>query len=51
MKSIFELQTASPNHFQNARGVGTFCAIDCKTPALRDKVIDKMHEKGTEFKV
>jgi len=41
-----ELQDSHSNHYKNARGLGTFCSIDCATPALRDKIVAKMRTKG-----
>ncbi|XP_074647439.1 4-aminobutyrate aminotransferase, mitochondrial-like [Tubulanus polymorphus] len=35
-----------PDQVNNARGQGTFCAIDCKDGAYRDSLITKLRNKG-----
>jgi 4-aminobutyrate aminotransferase/(S)-3-amino-2-methylpropionate transaminase len=39
LKGLESLQTQYPNILLNARGRGTFCAIDFSTPELRDKAV------------
>lgn len=39
LNGLNDTQAQFPNYIMNARGRGTFCAIDFKTPELRDKAI------------
>jgi len=39
LKGLESVQSQYPNILLNARGRGTFCAIDFRTPELRDKAI------------
>lgn len=39
LKGLEDAQKKFPNLVLNARGKGTFCAIDFQTPELRDKAI------------
>ena len=41
-----EIQKQFPKYLENARGRGTYCAIDFKTPSLRDKGIKELHLQG-----
>lgn len=41
-----ELQDKYPKHIENARGRGTYAALDFKTAALRDKGIKDLHLQG-----
>ena len=36
---LFSLSTKYPNVIQNVRGMGTLCAFDMPTPALRDTYV------------
>ena len=42
----FYLQNKYPGLFSRARGVGTFCAIDCADPDTRTKFISRMKANG-----
>jgi len=46
LNGLKEAQKRYPNLVKNARGVGTFCAIDCYTPQVRDALIGKLKLKG-----
>jgi 4-aminobutyrate aminotransferase/(S)-3-amino-2-methylpropionate transaminase len=37
-----------PQHVSNTRGVGTFCAFDCTTPAKRDEIVVKLKVEGVQ---
>jgi len=37
-----------PGHLKNARGVGTFCAFDCASPAERDNLIELLKVEGIQ---
>ena len=41
-----KLQSDFPSFIENARGKGTFLAIDFKTPALRDTAVKQLHLNG-----
>lgn len=47
LKGLERAQSQFPNLVLNARGKGTFCAIDFKTPELRDKAIKVTHRRNT----
>lgn len=40
------IQNQYPSILMNARGIGTFCAIDFPTPSLRDQTIKQLHRNG-----
>ena len=40
------IQGRYPSLIHSARGIGTFCAIDCKDSATRDKIIAALKNKG-----
>ena len=40
------LQDAYPHLIQNARGQGTFCAIDAKSADIRNKVVSLSRDSG-----
>lgn len=40
------LSREHPNLLKNARGRGTYCAIDFSTPELRAKAIEQLHKNG-----
>lgn len=42
-----ELQKKYPK-ILNARGIGTFCAIDCETTEFRDKLVAELRNNGVE---
>lgn len=42
----FYLQDKYPGLFSRARGVGTFCAIDCADPDTRTKFTSRMKANG-----
>ncbi|KAJ6225024.1 hypothetical protein RDWZM_003569 [Blomia tropicalis] len=46
LNGLNDTQAQFPNYIMNARGRGTFCAIDFKTPELRDKAIKRLHLNG-----
>lgn len=46
IKCLNDLQTKFPNLLENARGKGTFCAIDFKTTQQRDAAIVSLHKHG-----
>ncbi|KPM04624.1 4-aminobutyrate aminotransferase, mitochondrial-like protein [Sarcoptes scabiei] len=46
LQHLDRLQTQYSPAVMNARGLGTFCAIDFETPELRDKVIKQLHLNG-----
>jgi len=46
MSGLTDLQTRYPQYLKNARGRGTFCAIDCDTGARRDQVIAQLRVRG-----
>nr|XP_027201378.1 4-aminobutyrate aminotransferase, mitochondrial-like [Dermatophagoides pteronyssinus] len=46
LKHLEQIQNQYPSILMNARGVGTFCAIDFSTPELRDQAIRKLHQNG-----
>lgn len=43
------LQTAYPWLLQNARGLGTLCAVDAPTVELRDTILRRMRNKGVHL--
>ncbi|MDZ7861158.1 MAG: L-lysine 6-transaminase [Candidatus Krumholzibacteriota bacterium] len=45
-KGLEKVQSENPNVILNARGLGLFCAFDLKDGETRDKVVDKLFEKG-----
>lgn len=50
MDNLTRMQTDFPKHVANVRGVGTFIAFDCETPAKRDKIInDLKNNVGVEI--
>lgn len=44
-KPIF-FQNKNPNLLNSARGRGTFCAIDCSSTEIRDKIIAGLRNQG-----
>jgi 4-aminobutyrate aminotransferase/(S)-3-amino-2-methylpropionate transaminase len=43
------LQDRFPTVLSQARGVGTFCAIDVRAVATRDRFVDAMRQRGVEM--
>ncbi|XP_021963765.1 probable 4-aminobutyrate aminotransferase, mitochondrial [Folsomia candida] len=48
LKQLKEFQNKYPNHLNSARGLGTFCAINCANGQLRDKIINLLREQGVQ---
>ncbi|XP_012943653.1 4-aminobutyrate aminotransferase, mitochondrial [Aplysia californica] len=46
LKGLKDLQQKYPGLLQKARGLGTLCAVDMPTVAIRDQIITKMRSKG-----
>ena len=46
MKGLLDLQSRYPQFVKNARGRGTFCAIDCDSGARRDEVLAQLRRLG-----
>lgn len=46
LNGLKDMQNKYPGLLAKARGLGTFCAIDFSSPALRDKIIFEMRQKG-----
>lgn len=46
LNELKSIEKRYSNVVMNARGRGTFCAIDFKTPELRDKAIKILHQNG-----
>jgi 4-aminobutyrate aminotransferase/(S)-3-amino-2-methylpropionate transaminase len=43
-----DFQNKFPNHLNSARGRGTFCAIDCSSTELRDKLVNELRNQGVQ---
>jgi 4-aminobutyrate aminotransferase/(S)-3-amino-2-methylpropionate transaminase len=39
LAGLRQLEATFPHLLANSRGRGTFCAVDCASPALRDQVL------------
>lgn len=48
LDTLKQFQNKYPNHLNSARGMGTFCAINCKDGPLRDKIIGLLREQGIQ---
>jgi 4-aminobutyrate aminotransferase/(S)-3-amino-2-methylpropionate transaminase len=48
LKNLKEFQNKYPNHLNSARGLGTFCAINCANGQLRDKIISSLKLIGVQ---
>jgi len=48
MTGLLDLQARYPDSVEDARGLGTFCAISCSTPELRDKLSYTMRTLGIQ---
>ena len=46
MKGLTDLQRKYPQYLKNARGRGTFCAIDCDSGARRDDLLARLRKLG-----
>ncbi|OTF81865.1 hypothetical protein BLA29_009035 [Euroglyphus maynei] len=46
LKHLERIQSDYPSIVMNARGIGTFCAIDFQTPEQRDLTIRRLHHNG-----
>ena len=46
MRGLYDLETRFPEVLSRARGLGTLCAIDVKSLALRDKIINNLRQQG-----
>jgi len=46
LSGLKDLQNKYPQYLHSARGLGTFCAIDCDTAARRDSIISKLRNSG-----
>jgi len=46
LKKLESFQESHPQLLENARGQGTFAAIDFKTSQLRDQAIKEFHLQG-----
>lgn len=46
MSGLTDLQTRYPQYLSNARGRGTFCAIDCDSGGRRDDVLNRLRVHG-----
>uniref|UniRef100_A0A672FRN1 4-aminobutyrate aminotransferase, mitochondrial n=1 Tax=Salarias fasciatus TaxID=181472 RepID=A0A672FRN1_SALFA len=46
INGLYELQAQYPGLLSRARGQGTFCAIDVRDDATRDKILVKTRDKG-----
>ena len=44
---LTQLAVRFPAGVGNVRGVGTFCAFDCSTAAIRDKLVATLKTEGT----
>jgi L-lysine 6-transaminase len=46
LNRIYELQNKYPDKISNGRGLGLFCAFDCTTPELRNKIMSESHKNN-----
>lgn len=46
LNRIYELQNKYPDKISNGRGLGLFCAFDCSTPELRNKIMSESHKNN-----
>jgi len=46
LQGLKELESRFPNLWYAARGLGTFCAVDCPNAEIRDEMIGRMRSKG-----
>jgi L-lysine 6-transaminase len=45
-KRMNDLTEKYPDKLSNARGLGLFCAFDCNTPEMRNKIVSKCFDEG-----
>jgi len=50
-KGLNEICHLHPHILSNVRGRGTFCAVDCASPAVRDKLVAAMRTEGVHMGV
>lgn len=50
-KGLVEISDKYPGVLSNFRGLGTFCAVDCGSPAIRDAIIAQMRKEGVHLGV
>jgi len=50
-KGLHDISNRNPSIFSNVRGRGTFCAFDCSSPAIREKMIGEMRKEGVHLGV
>ena len=48
LSGLKQLCNQYPHLIANARGLGTFCAYDCVSTAMRDELVNKMKNKGIQ---
>jgi len=46
LNGLKDAQNKFPGLIHSARGLGTFCAIDCDTPARRDQILGDLKKEG-----
>ncbi|OWF52737.1 4-aminobutyrate aminotransferase, mitochondrial-like [Mizuhopecten yessoensis] len=46
INGLYDMQNKYPGILSRARGVGTFCSIDFKDAATRDKILNELRHKG-----
>jgi len=46
LTGLKELQAKFPQYLNSARGLGTFCAINCDSGPRRDKILSKLRSEG-----
>ncbi|MBN1632533.1 MAG: L-lysine 6-transaminase [Ignavibacteria bacterium] len=46
LNRIYELQNKYPGKISNGRGIGLFCAFDCATTELRNKIMTECHKNS-----
>jgi 4-aminobutyrate aminotransferase/(S)-3-amino-2-methylpropionate transaminase len=51
LAGLEELQAGFPGLLHSARGLGTFCAVDCRDAAVRDGIVSAMRKEGVHLGV
>lgn len=46
LKNLKDISKRYPNLVMNARGIGTYCAVDFSTPEMRNLVVQELHKAG-----
>jgi 4-aminobutyrate aminotransferase/(S)-3-amino-2-methylpropionate transaminase len=46
LNGLKDLQMRFPGIWSAARGIGTFCAVDCPNAEIRDEIVSKMRSEG-----